>query len=362
MKRLLAVLALLWLTLAGPAAAHEITFSHVDIALTAQATTVRVQLPIKALLHEAPSPLPPGTTDKTLAANPLPADQRTALQALAAQRLRLTAGAAALPLTFQAIAGTGADVALTARAAAVEGPLTVDANLFPDDGLAKVFVTVSRDGALAGQYALDRADPTFTLRDQTLIQVIGEFVVQGVRHIFIGPDHILFVISLVLLGGRLMTQVKIITAFTVAHTITLTLATLGAVNPPARWVESLIALSIILVGLLNLDALRRGPAMVLARRDPRALLAFGFGLVHGFGFASVLADLGLPRDALAWSLAAFNIGVELGQAAIVLTAAPVLRGLRRYAPPRVAQGVLIAIAGAVVVMGAVWLVERVAGV
>ena len=87
---------------------------------------------------------------------------------------------------------------------------------------------------------------------------IGAFIKQGIHHIFIGPDHILFVISLVLLGGRLATQVKIVTAFTVAHTITLTLATAGLVNPPARWVESLIALSIVLVGLHNLDAATAG--------------------------------------------------------------------------------------------------------
>lgn len=360
MKRLLVACAMLWLSLAGAVAAHEITFSHVDIALSAQATTVRVQLPIKALLHEAPSPLPPGTSEQSLSAPP--ADQRAALSALLTRRLHLTAGdAGALPLTVMSVAGAGGDVALTARAAPVDGTLKVDANLFPDDGLAKVFVTVSRDGALAGQYALDRSDPTFTLRDQTLIQVIGEFIVQGVRHIFIGPDHILFVISLVLLGGRLATQVKIITAFTLAHSVPLTLATLQLVNPPSRWVESLIALSVILVGLHNLKELRKGPAAAPARYDPRAALAFAFGLVHGFGFASVLGELDLPQDALAWSLAAFNIGVELGQAVIVLVAAPVLWGLRRYAPPRVVKGVLMAVAGAVVVMGAVWLVQRVAG-
>ncbi len=362
MRRLVLALTLLWLTLSGAARAHEITFSHVDIALTAQATSVRATLPIKALLHELPSPLPPGTTEQSLAANPLPADQRAALSALLTRRLRLTADGAAVPLTIEAVRPAGADIALTARAAAVEGPLRVDANLFPDDGLAKIFVTVSRDGALAGQYALDRQDAAFTIRDQTLIQVIGEFIVQGVRHIAIGPDHILFVISLVLLGGRLLTQVKIVTAFTVAHSITLTLATLHLVNPPARWVESLIALSIVLVGLHNLRELRRAPDAAPARHDPRAALAYAFGLIHGFGFASVLGDLDLPQDALAWSLAAFNIGVELGQAAIVLTAAPLLWALRRYVPPRVAQAVLMVVAGAVVVMGAVWLVQRVAGV
>jgi hydrogenase/urease accessory protein HupE len=238
--------------------------------------------------------------------------------------------------------------------------LTVTANLFPHDGLAKIFVTVSRGGKLAGQYALDRADPAITIADQSLGAVILEFVGQGVRHIFIGPDHILFVISLVLLGGRLATQVKIITAFTLAHSTTLTLATLGLVDPPPRLVESLIALSIVLVGLHNLWRLRRSLS-VAPELDPRAALAFGFGLVHGFGFAHVLSELELPRQALAWSLAAFNIGVEIGQAAIVLTAAPLLLALKRRAPPPVARAVLTTIAAAVVLMGGFWFVQRALG-
>jgi len=160
--------------------------------------------------------------------------------------------------------------------------------------------------------------------------VIVTFIREGVHHIYIGPDHILFVLALILLGGTTGAQAKIITAFTAAHSVTLTLAALNIVQLPSRPVESVIALSIVVVGLHDMQQLRREvPAS--RNRDPRALFAFTFGLVHGFGFASVLRDLDLPTSALAWSLASFNVGVELGQLTIVLLAAPLLAALR---PPR----------------------------
>jgi hypothetical protein len=117
---------------------------------------------------------------------------------------------------------------------------------------------------------------------------------------------------------------KIVTAFTVAHSITLSLATLGVVELPSRWVEAAIAASVVLAALNNLWPLVQGR---------RWMVAFGFGLIHGFGFASVLADLGLPRDALLLALVGFNVGVEVGQLAIValfLPLAYLLRGTWLY--------------------------------
>jgi hypothetical protein len=143
---------------------------------------------------------------------------------------------------------------------------------------------------------------------------------------------------------------KVVTAFTAAHSLTLALAALGLVHVPARVVEPLIALSIVCVAFETLRA--RG-----AGRDMRGALAFGFGLVHGFGFAGVLAEFGLPREALGWSLAGFNVGVELGQAAIVLAVAPALALLARRAPQLHALTVRVlafGIAGA----GGFWFVQR----
>ena len=142
-----------------------------------------------------------------------------------------------------------------------------------------------------------------------------------------------------------------ITAFTVSHSLTLTITALQIGSLPARVVEPIIALSIFAVGIENL-----WPRSVHFER--RVWFAFGFGFFHGFGFAGALAEAGLPRQAIAWSLAAFNIGVEIGQACIVLVAVPVLRLLERYNPGFsniVIRCASVCIAGA----GVIWFIERV---
>lgn len=150
------------------------------------------------------------------------------------------------------------------------------------------------------------------------------FLPLGVQHILEGWDHLLFLLALVLPGGSFGNLVRIVTAFTVAHSITLGAAALELVSVPAAPVEALIALSIGWVAAEN-----------LARVKPmsrRWAVAFAFGLVHGFGFANVLREIGLPRDALLSSLLWFNVGIEIGQLLVVLLLVPALawlRGLRR---------------------------------
>ena len=147
------------------------------------------------------------------------------------------------------------------------------------------------------------------------------FIPSGIHHILIGPDHILFLIGLLLTGGSWGTLVSIVTAFTIGHSITLSLAALNEVSPPPAIIEPAIALSIVFVGA---DNLVRGDG-----RDLRAWVAAVFGLVHGFGFANVLREFGLPREALGWSLFSFNVGVEIGQLAMVLVVASVLAAIRQ---------------------------------
>lgn len=291
----LKILALL--LICGWAGAHQLTFSQVDVRLAPSATEIVVQLPVAALLHEQPSPLPTGTTAQMLR-DPLAVGVQTALETLLTTRLQFTSEGKPLPLTVEDVRSTGEDVALKVTAPSVPGILNVRANLFPEDPLHKVFVNVYRADALVGQYALDKQNASFVLSapKRPLGAVIITFVREGVHHIFIGPDHILFVLALILLGGKLASQFKVITAFTVAHSMTL--ATLNLVQLPSRLVESLIALSIVVVGLHDLRQLRRTQALGVGR-DTRVLFAFTFGLVHGFGFASVLADLELPQRALA---------------------------------------------------------------
>jgi len=188
------------------------------------------------------------------------------------------------------------------------------------------------------------------------------FVAEGVHHLLIGSDHVLFLLALLLpavlvtgpgrgpaprLAPVLADVARTVTAFTLAHSLTLALAVLGVVTPPTRWVESLIALSVALTALDNLRPFLPGA---------RWRLSLVFGLVHGFGFAGALSGLGLGREALASALLGFNTGVELGQLAIVSALLPVawcLRSTRCY--PR---GVLGAGSVAIALMAAVWLLER----
>lgn len=190
---------------------------------------------------------------------------------------------------------------------------------------------------ISAVFAAEQTSRQFAaLAEESRWQVFGEFVGQGILHIWIGIDHILFLLSLLLPGVLVWRQrtwqpadglraaswevLKIVTAFTVAHSLTLSAATLGWLALPSRVVESVIALSVVLAALNNLSPrLARG----------RWTMAFAFGLIHGFGFASVLADLGLPESALLVALLAFNAGVEIGQLAIVAAFLPLAYALRK---------------------------------
>jgi hydrogenase/urease accessory protein HupE len=202
------------------------------------------------------------------------------------------------------------------------------------------------------QRVVQADDPSFEARrSRSPWREFWRFLRLGIQHIFTGYDHIAFLIGLLLLGGRLGELVKIVTAFTVAHSITLAVATLGILTPSPRVVEPLIAASIAFVGLENLWALRTRHAESALRH--RWMLTFAFGLVHGFGFASVLRQLELPRAILATGLVSFNLGVECGQVAIVALALPLLRHLLRSWRPSAAVA-----SACVATAGVVWVVQR----
>src|SRR5262249_39765407 len=217
----------------------------------------------------------------------------------------------------------------------------------------QTFLNVYEHGALQVQSILDRDHPAaeyFTGSRQGVRAVVGRFLPAGIHHILIGPDHLLFLVGLLLLGGSVRKLAWMVTAFTAAHSRTLSMAVLGLVTPPARIVEPAIALSMVYVGIDNL--------LVKEGRDLRAWIALGFGLVHGFGFASVLREMDLPRRALGWSLFSFNLGVEIGQLLVVVAVAGALP-----APPAPHEGAgrRLAVVGSVVVAlaGSLWFVERV---
>jgi hydrogenase/urease accessory protein HupE len=151
-------------------------------------------------------------------------------------------------------------------------------------------------------------------RDVTAPAVAGAYLRHGIEHILLGYDHLLFVFALILIVRSTRVLVWTITAFTLAHSITLALATLGVVHVPGPPVEATIALSILLLAC-EIVRLHRGEASFTARWP--WLVAFSFGLLHGLGFASALANIGLPRGDVLLALFAFNVGVELGQLAFI---------------------------------------------
>ena len=213
-------------------------------------------------------------------------------------------------------------------------------------------------------FSPDKAKQHFELAELSLLRQFLDYTREGVWHIWIGFDHILFLLSLLLpavlyrskkhweavpgFRPALWDVLKIVTAFTLAHSITLSLATLGVVTLPSRFVESAIAASVVLSALNNVFPVIEGR---------RWIVAFAFGLIHGFGFASVLADLGLPQDALLLALVGFNLGVEGGQLAIVSAFLPLAFYLRKTLFYR--RAVLFAGSICIMLLASVWLIERV---
>jgi hypothetical protein len=235
--------------------------------------------------------------------------------------------------------GTYAVLTLAAQCASFDNGLKVHYSLLFDvDPTHRGLIQWIAPGGLASQplvFSGDSAEQSLQLEAPSAWKTLKQYVVEGIWHIWLGYDHILFLLSLLLpavllrmgnhwepapsLKKSLLEVLKVVTAFTLAHSITLSLAVLGFVSLPSRFVESTIAASIIFAALNNI----RGGI-----EKKRWVMAFTFGLVHGFGFASALADLGLPQGALALALVGFNLGVEVGQMAIVTAFVPIAFALR----------------------------------
>jgi hydrogenase/urease accessory protein HupE len=199
------------------------------------------------------------------------------------------------------------------------------------------------------------ARPVFALPARpSSFSVLETYVSLGVEHILLGVDHLLFVLGLILLVRDLRTLLWTVTAFTLAHSITLAAATLGWVNVPSAPVEAAIALSIVfLASKLVRPASSRSD---FAHRFPW-VIAFGFGLLHGLGFAGALAEVGLPRGEIPLALFAFNLGVELGQVTFI-AAVVALGALARLLPASVSARAPRAAAYAIGCVAAYWTVER----
>ena len=298
--------------------------------------------------------------------------QRAAIDAYALSHLRVRAGNAACETRVASHRvdrhTDGAYAVLTlAIACPSPAPLTLDYDLlFALDPQHRGLLRIARGGETASA-VLSPAQPRFTLSaTPSAWRALGDFTREGVWHIWTGYDHVLFLMCLLLPAALrrvdgawqpvsrardgTLEVLRVVSAFTLSHSLTLALAALGLVALPSRLVESAIAASIVIAALDNLRPFLRAP---------RGSIAFAFGLVHGLGFASVLTDLGLPEGARAIALVAFNLGVELGQLAIVAAFLPLALALRRSALyPRFAlTGGSLAVAG----LASVWLWERALG-
>jgi hydrogenase/urease accessory protein HupE len=350
----LAAILLLAVAAAVPVLAHPAPFSYLDVHLAPDGLlSGRLVVHDLDAAHELQLEDPVRLADAAFVA-----EHARRLAAILAPRLQFIADGSSVAWILtgaKPVDGQDAiELAWRAPASTPAGKLTIAAHLFPYDVNHQTFINVYESGALMRQEVLGASRTSvdfYSGTRQGLWAVFTTFTASGIHHIAIGPDHILFIIGLLLLGGSLPRLLAIVTAFTVGHSITLALATLQIVEPPARIIEPAIALSIVYVGADNLLTGTKG-------RDVRAWVALLFGLIHGFGFASVLRDAGLPNRALGMSLFSFNLGVEIGQAVIVVAVTTALSLIRRRSQKAARHLVTVGSVG-VMIAGAFWFIERV---
>src|SRR6185369_9663515 len=272
----------------------------------------------------------------------------------------------------------GARDAELPRASSGDGAYVERRRIRRDGGLAGQAVSIEglsatstdvlvRIESLEGAIQTERLSPTKTSFVIQAVPGSGEvaatYLRLGVEHILFGFDHLLFVLALVLLVRDWHRVAITVTAFTIAHSITLAAATLGFVNVPGQPLEAAIALSILLVAVEIVNA-RRGKPSPTARLP--WLVAFSFGLLHGFGFAGALAEVGLPQHAIPVALLFFNVGVEIGQLIFVAAVLSLISLVHHVAskllePARIQQSLDrldMTVAYAIGVMAAYWLIER----
>lgn len=366
MTRLRAVLAIFCLLLpVAPVAAHTLSVSHLDVVVAAQGDALHVELDV-ALKDVALSLPLDANRDDQVTWGEVKAIQPQ-LQDWVLAGLRITSRGRECELTPDRLAirhydeGAYATLVMTAQCDSPETLAIHYGLLFDVDPQHRALVTL-RQGTRVSTLVLSKDKPDAEFGAASAHPFFA-FLREGIHHILIGYDHLAFLLSLLLPAALIRSRQKwapvatlresfghvlgIVTAFTVAHSVTLSLAALGWITPASRWVESAIAFSVLLAAMNNVFPL-------VVRRI--WMVGFGFGLVHGFGFAGALSELGLPDGARLTALVGFNLGVEIGQLAVVAVVLPVLFLLRRqrwYA--RIAMP-LVSIA--IALLAAYWMYQR----
>jgi hydrogenase/urease accessory protein HupE len=226
--------------------------------------------------------------------------------------------------------------------------------LFPTNPNSKTIAIVMKEGESVGEGVLTSATPTWTYGKVTQLssfQVFRDFLLMGIEHILAGPDHLLFIFGLMLARPKVKELLKVVTGFTVAHSITLSLCALNIFTLPSKVVEPLIALSIVAVAAESFLKPNE-------KTWRTVLIAFVFGLIHGFGFAGALTEAGLPTHQAALSLFSFNVGVEVVQAGLILIGIPILLWFKAK-KPKIYQPVTIACAVCISLAGLFWFGQRI---
>ena len=366
----LRAVAVAWLMLwAGAALAHKSSDSYLTVQVRADQVNVQWDIALRDIQFAIGLD---ANGDDQISWGELQQKERE-LQAWASSRLSLQRGGACTfkPQALQVDEHTDggyAVLAWTGRCPQQHGPLSIQYSLLFDlDTQHRGLLKLDLDGATHSAVLGPQSGVMQFAEATTAGAQFVQYLWQGVWHIWIGFDHILFLLALLLPAVLLrrggggdnggvrgvrrfkeasLSVLAVVTAFTLAHSITLSLAALEIISLPSRLVESAIAASVVFAAANNLVPMVQG----------RWLMAFFFGLIHGFGFASVLTELGLPTGALVVSLVGFNLGVELGQLAIVAVFLPLAFVLRHT--PFYQRGVLLGGSWAALLVASAWFVER----
>lgn len=346
---LAAALAAVFLLLAQPAVSHPLDESRSEISVEGDTVRWRISVHpsfISSLDQDRDGLLAPSEIDANL----------PALTKFFANRLFVNVDGRLCAPRVEGVSPTLAGERVTLfvvyRCPVQIETLRIEMHLF--DGVSRNWVSLARLawGGEEREFAFRDGNRAWEIEGlptgrSGLAAQAGSFIALGVEHIFTGYDHLMFLIGLLLLGGRFWSLFKIVTAFTIAHSVTLVLAALGIVEVSPRMIEPAIALSIAYVGAEN---------FILKSTDRRWIIAFVFGLVHGFGFAGILQEMGLPERGLVLSLLSFNVGVEIGQITIVALVLPLILTLQRWPLHR---RVVYLLSSIIIGFGLYWFVERI---
>ncbi|WP_245333945.1 HupE/UreJ family protein [Bradyrhizobium guangdongense] len=355
----LMVPGMILLGICEPAPAHQVNLSTARLALSAE-RSVKVEVALKGsdvdrlvgtkVYDAKEDAVDPAAVDAANAS--ILAYMRSHLAVTGADGEACPAGTAAILAD-----GDGVIYRNNFNCASVAGDVVYRSTvLTAKDSSARQVVLVAQ-GETEAQALLDGDNTTITLSAPTpsLWSTMQRYLLTGIEHIFLGYDHIAFLVAVVLWARRLIPVIKMVTAFTIAHSITLSLAALGVLVIPSRIVEPAIAASIVFVAVENFFS---------RDIDRRWRVTFLFGLIHGFGFAGALQEIGLPPNAVVPALGSFNIGVEIGQVAIVVIVLPVLGLVDRLfatdrSQPVRATRVVYAVSAVISLLGGYWLLTRV---